>query len=71
MRCDNVPEFVAEVVRSWLEETGSGSLFVAPGSPWQGGSAESFPSEIRDEPLNREDFESEPQARALGALLDE
>ena len=65
MRSDNGPEFVAEVVRSWLEETGSGSLPVAPGSPWQNGYAESFHSKVRDE------FESEPQARALGALWKE
>jgi hypothetical protein len=31
MRSDNGPQFAAEVVRSWPEETGSGSLFVAPG----------------------------------------
>ena len=67
-RSDNGPEFVAEVVRSWLEDTGSGSLPVAPGSPWQNGYAESFHSKVRDEFLNCEDFESEPQARALGAL---
>ena len=35
------------------------------------GYAESFHSEVRDEFLNREDFESEPQARALGALWRE
>jgi transposase InsO family protein len=68
MRSDNGPEFVAEVVRSWLEETGSGTLAVAPGSPWQNGYAESFQSKVGDEFLNREDFESEPQARALGTL---
>ena len=68
MRSDNGPEFAAQVVRSWLEETGSGTLYVAPGSPWQNGYAESFHSKVRDELLNREDFESEPQARALGAL---
>ena len=68
MRSDNGPEFAAEVVRSWLEETGSGALYVAPGSPWQNGYAESFHSKVRDEFLNREEFESEPQARALGAL---
>ena len=68
MRSDNGPEFVAEVVRSWLEETGSGTLSVAPASPWQNGYAESFHSKVRDEFLNREEFESEPQARALGAL---
>ena len=36
------------------------------GSPWQNGYAESFHSKVRDEFLNREEFESEPQARALG-----
>src|SRR5271155_4925665 len=68
MRSDNGPEFVAEVVQTWLLGTGSGSLCVAPASPWQNGYAESFHSKVRDEFLNREDFESEPQARALGAL---
>jgi putative transposase len=71
MRSDNGPEFVAQVVQSWLEETGSGTLYVAPGSPWQNGYAESFHSKVRDEFLNREEFESEPQARALGALWKE
>jgi putative transposase len=71
MRSDNGPEFAALVVRSWLEETGSGTLYVAPGSPWQNGYAESFHSKVRDEFLNREEFESEPQARALGALWKE
>ena len=68
MRSDNRPAFVAEVVRSWLEETESGSLPVAPGSPWQNGYAESFQSKVRDKFLNRDELESEPQARALGAL---
>ena len=71
MRSDNGPEFAAEVVRSWLEETGSGALYIAPASPWQNGYAESFHSQVRDEFLNREEFESEPQARALGALWKE
>ena len=71
LRSDNGPEFVAEVVRSWLEGTGSGPLYVAPGSPWQNGYAESFHSKVRDEFLDREEFESEPQARALGALWKE
>jgi putative transposase len=71
VRSDNGPEFVAEVVRSWLEGTGSGALYVAPASPWQNGYAESFHSKLRDEFLDREEFESEPQARALGALWKE
>ena len=68
VRSDNGSEFAADVVRSWLEASGSGALYVAPASPWQNGYAESFHSKVRDEFLNREEFESEPQARALGAL---
>ncbi len=68
IRSDNGPEFAAEVVRSWLEGTGSGTLYVAPASPWQNGYAESFHSKLRDEFLDREEFESEPQAQALGTL---
>jgi putative transposase len=71
VRSDNGPEFVADVVQSWLEATGSGALYVAPASPWQNGYAESFHSRLRDEFLNREDFENEPQARALGDLWKE
>jgi transposase InsO family protein len=71
VRSDNGPEFAAVVVRSWLEGTGSGALYVAPGSPWQNGYAESFHSKLRDEFLDREDFESEGQARASGALWKE
>jgi putative transposase len=68
IRSDNGPEFAAEAVRSWLEATGSGALYVAPASPWQNGYAESFHSKLRDEFLNREDFESQAQAQALGTL---
>ena len=71
MRGDNGPEFAAEVVRARLEGTGSGALYVAPASLWQNGYAESFHSKVRDELLDREEFESEPQARALGALWKE
>jgi putative transposase len=65
VRSDNGPEFAAEAVRSWLEASGSGTLYVAPGSPWQNGFAESFHSRLRDEFLEREEFESEVQAQAL------
>jgi transposase InsO family protein len=71
VRSDNGPEFAACAVRDWLEASGSGALYVAPGSPWQNGFAESFHSRLRDEFLDREEFESEPQARALGALWKE
>jgi transposase InsO family protein len=68
VRSDNGPEFAALAVRSWLESTGSGALYVAPASPWQNGYAESFHSKLRDEFLDREEFEDEDQARASGAL---
>jgi putative transposase len=68
IRSDNGPEFAAEAVKSWLEATGSGALYVAPASPWQNGYAESFHSKFRDEFLNREQFESPRQAQALGTL---
>jgi putative transposase len=71
VRSDNGPEFAADTIRSWLKETGSGALYVAPASPWQNGYAESFHSKLRDEFLEREEFESQPQAQALGLLWKE
>jgi len=71
IRSDNGPEFAAQAVRSWLEATGSGALHVAPASPWQNGYAESFHSKLRDEFLDREEFESVEQAGALGGLWRE
>jgi putative transposase len=71
VRSDNGPEFAAEAVRSWLEATGSGALYVAPASPWQNGYAESFHGKLRDEFLNREEFESPVQAQAAGRLWKE
>ena len=66
VRSDNGPEFAADAVRSWLEESGAGALYVAPASPWQNGYAESFHSKLRDEFLDREEFESQPQAQGIG-----
>jgi transposase InsO family protein len=71
VRSDNGSEFAADVVRSWLESSGSGALYVAPASPWQNGYAESFHSKLRDEFLDREEFESQVQAQAMGLLWKE
>ena len=65
------PEFAAEAVRGYLEASGSGTLYVAPASPWQNGYAESFHSKLRDEFLRLEDFESVAQAQALADLWKE
>jgi transposase InsO family protein len=71
VRSDNGSEFAADVVRSWLESSGSGALYVAPASPWQNGYAESFHSKLRDEFLDREEFETQEQAQAMGLLWKE
>jgi putative transposase len=71
VRSDNGPEFAADAVRSWLEASGSGALYVAPASPWQNGYAESFHSKLRDEFLDREEFETQVQAQAMGVLWKE
>ena len=71
IRSDNGPEFAAMAVQSYLESSGSGTLYVAPASPWQNGFAESFHSKLRDEFLNCEDFESVAQAQALADLWKE
>jgi putative transposase len=71
VRSDNGPEFAADAIRSWLDESGSGALYVAPASPWQNGYAESFHSKLRDEFLDREEFESQVQAQAMGLLWKE
>lgn len=47
VRSDNGSEFVARLLAVFLSESGSGSCFIAPGSPWQNGFAESFHSTLR------------------------
>ncbi len=41
-------------------------MYIAPGSPWENGYAESFNSKVRDELLNVEEFTSVLEARVLG-----
>src|SRR4051812_21634879 len=57
-----------ESCRDW---TDSRALYVASASPRQNGYAESFHRKLRDEFLDREGFEGEPQAWALGLLWRE
>jgi putative transposase len=63
IRSDNGPEFIASAVRRWLERTGAGTLYIAPGAPWENGYAESFHSRLRDELLNVEEFTTVAEAR--------
>lgn len=65
IRSDNGPEFVAKVVREWLERLEVKTLFIEPGSPWENGYIESFNGKLRDELLNGEIFYTLPEARVL------
>ncbi len=47
-----------------MEEAGIGTLYIAPGSPWENGYTESFNSRLRDELLDRELMASLAEALA-------
>jgi putative transposase len=67
IRSDNGSEFICAVLRDWLPQAGAKSIPVAPASPWENGFIESFHSRLRDEFLDRQEFESVADARAKGA----
>ena len=65
IRSDNGPEMTSKVVRKWLEQVGSQTLFIEPGSPWENGYNESFNGKLRDELLNGEVFYSLKEAKII------
>ena len=65
VRFDNGPEFVAHAVADWCRFTGTGSVFIDPGSPWQNAWIESFNGKFRDELLNGWQFDSLQEARVI------
>jgi putative transposase len=65
LRSDNGSEFVADAVQQWLQDAGTGTLYIEPGSPWQNGFVESFHGRLRDELLNREAFGSLAEAKLV------
>ena len=65
IRSDNGPEFIAGAIRSWLGRSGIGTLYIAPGSPWENGYAESFHARLRDELLNLEVFATVAEGKML------
>jgi putative transposase len=67
IRSDNGPEFIAQEIRGWLGAAQVAALYVEPGSPWENGYAESFHSRLRDELLDREEFNSPLEARVVSA----
>jgi len=65
IRSDNGPEFVAALIRQWLQDLGVKTLFIEPGSPWENGYIESFNGKFRDELLNGEIFDTLAEARVV------
>ena len=65
LRSDNGPEFIAEEVKGWLASSGTRTLYIEPGSPWENANRESFNSRLRDELLNVESFASLKEAQVL------
>lgn len=66
IRSDNGSEFIAKALKNWLAEAHVGTLYIAPGSPWENGYAESFNGKLRDELLECELFYSLDEAKFLG-----
>lgn len=65
VRSDNGPEFIAQAIRRFLAQAEVQTLYIAPGSPWQNGYAESFNSRLRDELLSQESFADLKEAQSL------
>ncbi len=65
IRSDNGPEFIAQELRQWLSNLGTGTLYIEPGSPWENGYCESFNGKLRDECWNGEVFYSLQEAQVV------
>ena len=67
IRSDNGSEFICEALANWLPGVGTEPIPVAAGSPWENGYIESFHSRLRDEFLERVEFEDVEDAREKAA----
>jgi Transposase and inactivated derivatives len=65
IRSDNGSEFIARPIQEFFKEMEIKSIYIAPGSPWQNGFAESFNSKFRAEFLERELIYTLMEARVL------
>ena len=66
IRSYNGPEFLFQALRDWCEaSTTTSTAYIAPGSPWENGFAESFNGRFRDEFLNTELFTTASEAQIL------
>ena len=56
LRMDNGPQLIAWALRDWCRLSGTGTIYIEPGSPWENPFIESFNGRVRDELLNVEEF---------------
>lgn len=60
LRMDNGPELIAWAVRDWCRLSGTGTIYIEPGSPWENPFAEAFNGRVRDELLNSKGIGTDP-----------
>jgi putative transposase len=65
VRFDHGPEFIAYAMSDWCRFSGTATVFIDPGSPWQNAWIESFNGRLRDEYLNGQRFDSLLEAKVL------
>ncbi len=65
IRSDNGPELIAKSLRAWLEQRGTQTIYITPGSPWENPYIESFNDKFRDECLNLHVFSDGRHAQEL------
>ncbi|GAC1413620.1 MAG: hypothetical protein NVSMB57_09140 [Actinomycetota bacterium] len=65
LRMDNGPEFIAWAIREWCRLSGTGTIYIEPGSPWENPFVESFNGRVRDELLNIEEFATLLEAQVV------
>jgi transposase InsO family protein len=71
IRSDNGSQFICEALVNWLPGVWAQSIPVAAGSPWKNGNIESFHSRMRDEFLERVEFEDVADAQAKASCSGE
>ncbi len=65
LRMDNGSELAAWALRDWCRLSGTTTIYIDPGSPWQNAYVESFNGRVRDELLNIEEFGSFVEAKVI------
>jgi putative transposase len=65
LRMDNGPELCSWALRDWCRFTGTRTIYIEAGSPWENPFVESFNGRARDELLNIEEFATLREARVI------